>query len=47
MALSQADRDLSQDVARFYADPLGFVRYVFPWGHGLLAHHTGPDIWQE
>jgi len=34
-------------MARFYADPLGFERYVFPWGRDLLAHHPGPDTWQE
>jgi len=46
--LTAADRELSRDMARFYDDPLGFVKYVFPWGRpGLLAKHTGPDSWQE
>jgi hypothetical protein len=45
--LTPADRDLAQDMARFYADPLGFVMYAFPWGRpGLLANHDGPDTWQ-
>ena len=33
-------------VAKFYDDPLGFVKFVFPWGEGDLEGHTGPDIWQ-
>ena len=39
---------LAEDVAKFYSDPLGFVRCVFPWGKpGLLEHHDGPDRWQK
>jgi len=34
-------------MSAFYADPLGFVRFAFPWGRGLLAKHSGPDAWQE
>lgn len=34
------------DVAKYHADPLGFVRYAFPWGEGDLAEFTGPDDWQ-
>lgn len=46
--LTPADRDLAHDMARFYADPLGFVMYAFPWGSpGLLAKHPGPDSWQQ
>lgn len=31
----------------FYADPLGYVRYVFPWGEeGELDEFEGPDEWQ-
>jgi hypothetical protein len=48
MPLTPADRDLAQDMAKFYADPLGWVMYAFPWGcPGLLAKHEGPDIWQR
>jgi hypothetical protein len=43
-----AELQLAQDIASFYADPLGFVKYVFPWGApGLLEHHQGPDDWQH
>ncbi len=29
-------------------DPLGFVKYAFPWGDKktILAEHDGPDTWQ-
>jgi len=46
--LTPADRNLTNDMARFYADPLGFVMYAFPWGcPGLLSKHEGPDTWQR
>jgi hypothetical protein len=45
--LTPSDRELAHDMARFYADPLGFVMYAFPWKRpGLLANHDGPDTWQ-
>lgn len=32
----------------FYADPLGFVLYAYPWGEpGPLKDHSGPDKWQR
>jgi len=40
------DRMLAEDMARLYADPLGFVRYIFDWGEGDLAGWDGPDAWQ-
>lgn len=33
-------------VARCAHDPLGFVRFAFPWGAGALADAPGPDPWQ-
>lgn len=47
-AMDQAafNRALAEDMARFYGDPLGFVRYVFDWGQGDLAEWSGPDEWQ-
>jgi len=39
---------LGDDIGKFYADPLGFVKYVYPWGQpGLLEQHNGPDDWQQ
>lgn len=45
---TKAELELADDIKGFYADPLSFVKYVFPWGKpGLLEHHSGPDQWQE
>lgn len=38
---------LIDDIAGFYDDPLGFVRYAYPWGEsGPLKDDDGPDEWQ-
>lgn len=39
------NRLISADMARYERDPLGFVRYAFPWGVGELAGYPGPDVW--
>lgn len=36
----------TEDMASFSADPLGWVKYSFPWGQGELKDHDGPDEWQ-
>lgn len=43
------DEQLTHDIAGFYADPFGFVMYVFPWGQkGTdLEDYDGPDTWQR
>jgi hypothetical protein len=42
------NQQLAADIAQFYSDPLGFVKFAFPWGQrGLLESYAGPDIWQE
>ncbi len=42
------DELLAESVARFRLDPLGFVRFAFPWGEpGELQNQAGPDEWQE
>jgi hypothetical protein len=47
-AADTAGRRIASEVAQFYADPLGFVRYAFPWGQaGPLEGYSGPDTWQE
>lgn len=41
------DIELADEVAKYYADPLGFVRFAFPWGEdGPLKDYDGPDEWQ-
>ena len=47
-SMTKLDLELVEDIAAFYDDPEGFVRYVFPWGQAgtPLADETGPDVWQ-
>ena len=36
--------ELADDIAQFYDDPLGFVRFAYPWGEpGELEDEEGPD----
>jgi len=47
-AVLTAEEQLAEDIAGFYADPLGFVLYSYPWGElGPLEKHDGPDKWQR
>lgn len=47
-AAIKADEALADQMAEFYADPLGFVLFAYPWGEpGPLEHHDGPDTWQR
>ncbi len=42
------DEQLADDVSRFYADPLGFVMFAWPWGEpGYLEAEDGPDDLQR
>jgi hypothetical protein len=43
------DEQLTEDVAQFHADPLGFVLYAFPWGEPgtELEKWKGPRAWQR
>lgn len=43
-----AEQSLVDDIGAFYADPLGFVKYAYPWGErgGPLADAVGPYKWQ-
>lgn len=45
---SDADTALADDLATFWHDPLGFVRYAYPWGekNSELAKRDGPNKWQ-
>lgn len=47
-AKTEFDLQPAADVARFYADPLGFVMWAYPWRQpGMLQNHDGPDEWQR
>lgn len=38
---------LVEELALYEFDPLGFVRFAYPWGEpGILSEETGPDEWQ-
>jgi hypothetical protein len=40
-----ADVELAEQVAQYYADPLGHVLFSYPWGAGQLEGFEGPDDW--
>jgi hypothetical protein len=42
------DLELAHAVSEFYADPLGFVKFAYPWRvkGGPLEDYDGPDAWQ-
>ena len=38
---------LARQIGEFYADPLGFVKFAYPWREpGPLEDYDGPDAWQ-
>lgn len=46
-AARDLEQELIEDIAAFYTDPLGFVRYAYPWGEpGPIEKEDGPDEWQ-
>lgn len=42
------EEELAEAVSEYYADPLGYVRFAFPWGEAgsPLASYREPRIWQ-
>ncbi len=40
------DKELASYLGKYAFDPLGWVRWAFPWGRGELAGFSGPDVWQ-
>jgi len=49
MSDGKFESDLVDRIGDFYADPLGFVLFAFPWGEsgGALEEFDGPDEWQR
>ena len=46
--VSSIELELHDQIAEFYADPLGFVKFAYPWGEpGPLERYSGPDEWQR
>jgi hypothetical protein len=48
-AAASPDVALAEEISQFYADPLGFVRFAYPWGEpgSSLERLEGPDGWQR
>jgi len=45
--LTEADIKIADDIGNFFYNPVGFVRYAYPWGEpGPLSDQPGPDTWQ-
>lgn len=44
--INPIDAEIAEDCSCFYADPLGWVYWAFPWGEGELEGQDGPDEWQ-
>ena len=45
--VSGAEAQVVEDIGRFYADPEGFAKYVYPWlEKGQLSGESGLDKWQ-
>lgn len=41
------ERELAKAAADYFCDPLGFVKFAYPWGKpGSLERYSGPDEWQ-
>jgi hypothetical protein len=40
------EQELADDIVGFAYDPLGFVKYAYPWGEGDLQESQGPRKWQ-
>jgi hypothetical protein len=47
MTVAAIENELREDVGLFTHDPMGFARYVFPWGERELADSGGPRVWQQ
>ena len=47
VAVRPVDLQIADEVAKYYANPLGFVLWAFDWGYGDLEGFDGPDIWQQ
>ena len=48
VSLEGAETLRASRLGRYHRDPLGFVKWAFPWGEegGPLANHKGPEKWQ-
>lgn len=47
MNRKEVDEQLQEACVRFQNDPLGFVLFMYDWGHGDLKDWDGPDWWHR
>ncbi len=47
MSKATLEDQLIEQLGLLSKDPLKFVLYAFPWGHGELAEYKGPEKWQR
>ncbi len=40
-------QELAIRLPKYKHDPLGYVKFIFPWGHSELKNSTGPRRWQR
>jgi hypothetical protein len=46
--LTSKDLELAEEISQFYADPLAYCLFAFPWREpGPLAQYDGPVDWQR
>lgn len=43
------EKNLAEEVAKYYDDPLGYIMFAFPWGtkDTILEDFSEPDEWQK
>jgi hypothetical protein len=44
--LRQLESSLAEEIASYARDPLGFVKFAFPWKDPMTENSDGPKIWQ-
>ena len=45
--IHQQELELAHQIADYYANPLAFCLFAFPWGTGQLQGFSGPNRYQE
>lgn len=46
--IDKIEKELTSQISKFYADPLGFVLFSYPWGKpGPIQQFSGPERWQQ
>lgn len=47
MKRANPDEELQEACVRFADDPLGYTRFMYDWGKGILQEWEGPDVWHQ